>query len=1043
MNRLTECLARFCRDNILREKWLIAPSLRVGYQWLDNVARGGQPVVNVRVRTLRALAFELAQPVLLERGLRFLSNREGVLLTGIIFSRLREGGRGYILSLEPEISLLQKIYSTLSDMRLAGLDQEKLPPELFEVEAKGRELSVILGGYLEELKKRRLADYTDILELGAGQAAKGRLASGRDFVVLLPEDMEFRAVEKAFLDSLPADRVKVLEVDRPAVAQPDTSGGLDDSRLLAWLLEPGKAPAPRGDSTVRIFRAVGEANEVQEVFRRCLAESYRLDEVEILHTDQSTYVPLVFETVQGFPSLVAERPEGLPVTFAEGIPARYSRPGRALSGWLAWVGQGYPQAGLARLIQDGVLTVPGAGAPGTGFYALAGLMRQPGIVSGRSRYLEKMDQWISSLELRLARLSELRDEEGEAGPGQAEKLREDLAGGRLLRSMAEGLLDISPGGEATDKEIIDCAQKFLAGFARTVSELDNFAKNALLERLEELKSWVTEQAGGLSFDLRRYLARLPVEVPVLGSGPLPGKIHVTHISSGGHSGRPVSFIIGLDDRRFPGGRFEDPILLDSERKKLSPELPTSSRRIDRSLEDFARCLARLRGTVILGFSCFDPLDEREIFPSPVLLAAWRIISGERDADQGRMLARLPSAVSFAPVDEKGACEESDWWLWRLCACRQPEGALESVGRRFPHLARGEQAEISRAGADFTVYDGLVPEAGADLDPARAQGPVMSVSRLETLGRCPLAYFFRFGLELEPPEEPIVDPSLWLDPLTAGSLLHKVFQEFIDGLLRKQQLPDNSPGQHKLIADLLDRELERCKDLYPPANESSYRRRSAELHQTAGVFLVEEARHCRSSRPAYLEAAIGIPPTGGGTLLDSQSAVSYFLPDGSGIKVRGRIDRIDRLSGSGEERYAIWDYKTGSSNRYSFSDPFKQGRVVQHEIYLAIVAERLKEKVGPHARCVKFGFFFPGRRDRGRRLFWSPDRLTEGGGIISGLCRIAASGAFPATDKDTDCQICQFQEICGDLKAVTQRSREKLENAENTILEPFRKLRLNG
>ena len=35
MNRLAEALARVCRENLLAEKWLIAPSLRVGYQWLD------------------------------------------------------------------------------------------------------------------------------------------------------------------------------------------------------------------------------------------------------------------------------------------------------------------------------------------------------------------------------------------------------------------------------------------------------------------------------------------------------------------------------------------------------------------------------------------------------------------------------------------------------------------------------------------------------------------------------------------------------------------------------------------------------------------------------------------------------------------------------------------------------------------------------------------------------------------------------------------------------------------------------------------------
>ena len=54
MNTLIEHLAEACRDHLLGVKWLIAPSRRVGHQWLDQVARAGAPVVNVHVQTIRA-----------------------------------------------------------------------------------------------------------------------------------------------------------------------------------------------------------------------------------------------------------------------------------------------------------------------------------------------------------------------------------------------------------------------------------------------------------------------------------------------------------------------------------------------------------------------------------------------------------------------------------------------------------------------------------------------------------------------------------------------------------------------------------------------------------------------------------------------------------------------------------------------------------------------------------------------------------------------------------------------------------------------------
>ena len=56
VSRFIQELARVCREHLLEEKWLIAPSRRVGYQWLEAVTRAGQAAVNVHVKTLRRLA---------------------------------------------------------------------------------------------------------------------------------------------------------------------------------------------------------------------------------------------------------------------------------------------------------------------------------------------------------------------------------------------------------------------------------------------------------------------------------------------------------------------------------------------------------------------------------------------------------------------------------------------------------------------------------------------------------------------------------------------------------------------------------------------------------------------------------------------------------------------------------------------------------------------------------------------------------------------------------------------------------------------------
>ena len=94
---------------------------------------------------------------------------------------------------------------------------------------------------------------------------------------------------------------------------------------------------------------------------------------------------------------------------------------------------------------------------------------------------------------------------------------------------------------------------------------------------------------------------------------------------------PHTFIVGLDDGRFPGAGLQDPILLDEERKRLSKNLRTSSGELARRIDLFAVLFARLRGTITLSYSCYDLADDREMFPArrpfrfsyPLRQARWR------------------------------------------------------------------------------------------------------------------------------------------------------------------------------------------------------------------------------------------------------------------------------------------------------------------------------------------------------------------------------------------------------------------------------------
>lgn len=1047
LNRLNQEIAELCRQDVLADKWLLAPSRRVGFQWLDSVALSGRPLVNIRIKTVRGMALELAAAEMERLGLRFLRGIEAEVLVSGIVERLREVEGGYLLELDAGPGLTRAVLRAITDLRLAGVSADRLDVGEFEVELKGRQVKSLLGLYEGEMRERRLLDYAGVLKVATGRLERERSAAPGGTRLMMPEDMEqgLKGLERSFWEAVGGQDRVVLPVDRPGASalsadsspQPRTEtevaaqeqyrGRTEEgdtaktgAALLGWVLDPAGAPAPAGDGTASIYRAIGEVNEVREVLRRCAEGGIGLDQVELLHTDTETYVPLIFELACRL------RPDGageIPVTFAEGIPVSYSRPARALLIWLHWAGEGFPQSVLQRALEDGLLEVGGAPGEAPGFSSLGTMLGALPISLGRERYLEAIDREVATLGKRVRR------KERPAG------LERRIAGLEELRALIVDLLEWAPE-DAGQVETLKGAAAFLKRRARCVDRFDEYCNVFLQERIAELTECL-EDAEAPGLQPRQWLLELAGGSRVGGQGPRPGCLYVTPVPVGGNSGRAHTFIVGLDDHRFPGTGGQDPILLDGERDRISDELPTGAERLAGSVSEFAALLARLRGNVTLSYSCRDLTDDREIFPSSILMSAFRVLSGNHEGDQRDLLEWLPEPVSFAPGRPERCIDMTEWWLWRLIAA----GALDPLGAvasDFENLERGLKARRARESDAFTEYDGFVPLAGEENDPTRADGPVMSARRLETLGRCPMEYFFRYILAIEPPAEHQADPTAWLEANERGVLLHAVFREFMSHLSGGGRLPefDRDVG---MLEEILEERITLLKEENPPPGTDVFERERQELRQAARIFLTEEEEFCLTSRPAYFEAAIGVPEEGTGTALDTPDPVEVALPGGQTVRARGRIDRVDEVPGSGGTRFSVWDYKTGSSYRYDRVDPFKQGRCLQNALYLALAESRLRE-VHPGAEAVAFGFFFPGTREHGERIRWTRSELDEFGGILERLCRLASGGCFPFSDDAGDVRFSDYVEAFGDPEAAAEAAGKKMRNRSSQALEPIRELR---
>ncbi len=1048
LNTFTSALSEVLAERVFEDKLVLAPSRRTAFQWLDAVARSGRPVFNARAEMLKGLAMSLASAELESRGLRLATELElTVLADGVVADMAGgdggnggdgPGARGYLSALGPGAGFTRMVSTALGELRMAGLGPDDLTPGSFEVERKGLEMKAMLASFERSLADRGLVDFPGVLALAAGAlAADPSSMEGR--LVVAPEDMvaEMAALERALFESLPEGGVLVLPVDRPCEVPPGFSRDeLADAMLLRWSPDPRSAPRPRGDGTARVQSAVGEVNEVREVFRWCASTGTPLDEVEVLYTDTDTYVPLFYEIAAGMASGPGE---GLPVTFADGIPARYSRPGRALAAWLSWTREGFPQQRAVRMVRDGLLRVPEGEAPSLSFARLAAVLRTVPVGAGADRYVPELQKAASAAARRL---------EDAAGSGEAGAFGERSASSvevqalttrlEALEALTAMIGEVTAGVPVESGEriaLLQRARRFLERSARAVNMHDAYCSERLVERISELEACLQEGGAG-AFDVSGWLDTLPDGERVGGRGPGPGCLHVASLRSGGHAGRPHTFILGMDDTRFPGAGMQDPLLLDSERSALSESLATASGRLDERVRAFAGTVGRLRGTVVLSHCSRNLTDDREMFPGRVLQSARRVL-------EGRPVTTVDTTggppASFAPSRAERCIDMTEWWVWRACSSGPAPGASDAIGIHFPNLGRGMSALEARAGDAFTEYDGYVPAAGADHDCAADEGPVLSPSRLETFARCPLEYFFANVLGVKPPEEYETDPAGWLDPLERGSLLHAVFCDFMRELASSELMPPEFARDGARLRSLVDRHVERMRAEKPaPLDPGVFAREREALKRTAEVFLQMEEVACADRVPVACELAVGVRPDGMGTAFDVAEPHALGLPGGRTVRVRCKIDRVDALV-PGTDEYVVCDYKTGSSTVYHSRGPFHNGRFMQGTLYPVLAEFALRGRLGGEPRVVRFEYVFPAPGEA-RRLSWGTDELADGLHLVGLVCDMMASGCFPFTDDEADLKYSEYTGAFGDIAGALASVRRKLDNPENVMLEPYRRLR---
>jgi PD-(D/E)XK nuclease superfamily len=1020
---LVDSLARVARRHRVARKLVVAPNFAAGRELLRRLALvGNAGWIGFEVTTPQRLAQGLALSGMEKEGLTLLDPFEHQALLDEALDFALRSERGTLGELAEGVGFREHVHGAIAALRAAGIGPREVDAAHFGQWDKKLFLLRVLQRYERLLAERHRGDVatTMRLALDALDSNGQRLPEALDTdVVLLLPGIGTRGLQGRLLSELGARGARLLETD-PVL-------GIEVPKMLLWgragALSPGSylyAPEdlderePRAD--VDFFRAASIDAELREVLRRIVERGLAWDQVEIITTDPAAY---------GSAMHALGRRLGIPVTYAVGLPIGRTRTGRVVQSYLDWIEEGFQAHVIRRLLEAGDLRAPksrGRHAPA----ALARRFRGLRVGWGRKRYRAQIREALEGVDA----MERRRSEPEESFERRRERARTEL---EALKSILFPALKqtpavpdrmTEPGEPVSPAELARGLEAFLRRVPRGRGP-DRSAREdvgRILERITGTLHRRTQFRSAVSI-LRQHL-NVRVRPELFGDAPdgagapwssMGGALHLSDLDHGGFSGREAVFLVGLDAERIPGGGNQDPVLLDSDRRVLGRDLPTAPELLKERIFKFAALFARLRGKVTMSYGSWQATEARVVGPSSVLLQALRVSTGDGGLTFADLRERMGRVVSAVPAAGRLALDADDFWMSALGSGPVMREGVASVRASYARLDAGLAAgEERREGPPGPIH-GVIAPRPEELDPRLNEATIVSASRLEGLGVCPLRYLHGSVLRLRAPDDPELHPDAWLDPRQRGSLLHDVY----DTTLREAQargITADDRGFEDLAADALSRGVRTLRRDVPIPGEGTLVREIAALQEDVRSF-VRMIRE-QHPEPIALELKFG---------LGDDEPVLLELEGGT-LRLRGAIDRVDQdLSG-----LHVIDYKTGSTYGYD-EVVFRGGRRLQHAIYAHAAEERLEGDV------VDGQYHFPTRK--GQNQTFSYARADLGGlhGLLETMLDGVAAGHFVPTDSKDDCKFCDFAEICrvrtGSFNSVSSPLAEWSNERTNLGLAP--------
>ncbi|REK76071.1 PD-(D/E)XK nuclease family protein [Paenibacillus paeoniae] len=937
----------------LSKKVLLAPRFADGQQWLHQVCRDYGHVLNVEVQTIESLALRQSSLQLFQQQKTVIRSEQSFWIIQKIMLDLTKSEDPYLSQTVMTPGMVSCFHRSIEDLRQAFVHAKDLDLTHFVDHRKGLFVTEVLRRYEKMLESYNFVDQMILADLV--------VVDQDGTIYIMPENRLLTKSQQTIVNKIAGERLVTLMHDLPFTAS--------------------KSDFPADKA--QIFHATGTLAEIREVMRRILSQQEPLDRIEIIASNYDPYAG----TIQ---TLASEL--DISCTFANGLPIQYARMGRTLLKLLHWLDNDFQVTDIIGLLREGGLSFQNVD-DSIGASEWIRSIEAIQIGWGKERYLELLESTI---------------EEEEAKPILVN-----------LRKIFQGIFAKWPRDDAWNPTfILSWLQQIITKYGTIQNEDDTL----IVKKMDELVASLTTVDAISSSGMKKNVALQYVEQLLSGirvkvaSTPNPGAIHISSLSSGGLTGRPFTYMVGMDEHNWYVSSRQDPLLLDEERQNISVNLTLTSERGRQFKIDRLRRLANITGNVTLSYTSYQITEGKQVSAAFEVLQIFRNKTLLTDADYSVLGNALGSPVSYQINTQANAeitpLDKLDVWMDALLDNR---GRLLSgwdvLNKAYNDLSNGSDAVMKRISNTITAHDGFIQSEAFAADIGQR---VFSASQLERYAECPMRFYFGYILGIWSKNEVVYDRKRWLEPMERGNLLHRIFYEYLKQITSDGSLPANH--DRSLLQYITEEQLANYTQLIPAPSQHILLKEYGEIRQDVDWFYNEEL--IKTTCPRYFEQELTI----------DGEPMQLKLTDGSMITIKGFIDRIDQIE---PHSYRIIDYKTGNPNKYRENGYFAGGTQLQHALY-ALAAEQWLKESGrdKDARVTESSYYFPTARGVGREVVRLQDKRELLTGVVRNLLISMEQGVYIPTEDAKRCRYCDYATVCVNYATFMTDKKKDPDNTKN-------------